>query len=144
MHEPDVLFLDEPTSGVDPLARRAFWKMINTFADRGMDLNGVERIELAAKGSADNITVNDLTGTDVKQVAIDLTGSNGAGDGAADTVTLNATGGNDHITVASSGASVVVSGLSAQVTIDGAEAANDTLVIHARPQCLCRRVHGSS
>ncbi len=36
MHEPDVLFLDEPTSGVDPLARRAFWKMINSFADRGM------------------------------------------------------------------------------------------------------------
>jgi ABC-2 type transport system ATP-binding protein len=36
MHEPDVLFLDEPTSGVDPLARRAFWKMINAFADRGM------------------------------------------------------------------------------------------------------------
>src|SRR5215510_6948098 len=95
-----------------------------------MDLDGVERIELAAKGSADNITVNDLTGTDVKQVAIDLTGNNGGGDGAADTVTVNATSGNDHITVASSGASVVVSGLSAQVTIDGAEAANDTLVIH--------------
>ncbi len=36
MHEPSVLFLDEPTSGVDPLARRAFWKMINSFADRGM------------------------------------------------------------------------------------------------------------
>jgi Ca2+-binding RTX toxin-like protein len=95
-----------------------------------MDLDGIERIQFHALGSVDNITVNDLTGTDVKQVAIDLTGSNGAGDGAADTVTLNATGGNDHITVASSGASVVVSGLSAQVTIDGAEAANDTLVIH--------------
>src|SRR3989440_3906590 len=38
MHEPDVLFLDEPTSGVDPLARRAFWKMINSFADRGMGI----------------------------------------------------------------------------------------------------------
>jgi drug efflux transport system ATP-binding protein len=36
MHEPRVLFLDEPTSGVDPLARRAFWRMINSFADSGM------------------------------------------------------------------------------------------------------------
>ncbi len=36
MHEPSVLFLDEPTSGVDPLARRAFWRMINAFADRGV------------------------------------------------------------------------------------------------------------
>jgi ABC-2 type transport system ATP-binding protein len=36
MHEPSVLFLDEPTSGVDPLARRAFWKMINNLADRGV------------------------------------------------------------------------------------------------------------
>jgi ABC-2 type transport system ATP-binding protein len=30
-----VLFLDEPTSGVDPLARRAFWRMINQLADMG-------------------------------------------------------------------------------------------------------------
>lgn len=35
LHEPSVLFLDEPTSGVDPLARRAFWRMINSLADRG-------------------------------------------------------------------------------------------------------------
>lgn len=34
--EPKVLLLDEPTSGVDPLARRAFWEMINELADRGV------------------------------------------------------------------------------------------------------------
>ncbi len=35
LHEPDILFLDEPTSGVDPLARRQFWKLINDFARNG-------------------------------------------------------------------------------------------------------------
>jgi ABC-2 type transport system ATP-binding protein len=36
MHEPDILFLDEPTSGVDPLARREFWQRINLLADSGV------------------------------------------------------------------------------------------------------------
>ena len=36
LHEPDILFLDEPTSGVDPLARREFWGRINALAECGV------------------------------------------------------------------------------------------------------------
>ncbi|HLY58918.1 MAG TPA: ATP-binding cassette domain-containing protein [Stellaceae bacterium] len=36
MHEPAVLFLDEPTSGVDPLTRRQFWTHINAMVERGV------------------------------------------------------------------------------------------------------------
>ncbi|ARP79873.1 ABC transporter ATP-binding protein [Bordetella genomosp. 8] len=35
LHEPDILFLDEPTSGADPLARRAFWRRITALAQTG-------------------------------------------------------------------------------------------------------------
>jgi ABC-2 type transport system ATP-binding protein len=38
MHEPDILFLDEPTSGVDPLARREFWLRINEQAEQGVTI----------------------------------------------------------------------------------------------------------
>ncbi len=36
MHEPEILFLDEPTSGVDPLARREFWHQINALSRAGV------------------------------------------------------------------------------------------------------------
>ena len=38
IHEPDILFLDEPTSGVDPLARREFWGRINALAESGVTI----------------------------------------------------------------------------------------------------------
>jgi ABC-2 type transport system ATP-binding protein len=36
IHEPPVLFLDEPTSGVDPISRRQFWDLIYTLSERGV------------------------------------------------------------------------------------------------------------
>ena len=36
LHEPPILFLDEPTSGVDPISRRGFWDMINNLASQGV------------------------------------------------------------------------------------------------------------
>src|SRR5262249_43329882 len=99
-----------------------------------MDLNGVEHIQVNALGGADTIPVNDLTGTDVTRVALDLSApaGSGQGDGAADTVKVNGTAGDDHINVASSGALVVVNGLAAQGTIAGAEGDKDSLVSHGR------------
>lgn len=38
LHEPSILFLDEPTSGVDPLARRRFWDLIYEMAEKGVSV----------------------------------------------------------------------------------------------------------
>jgi Ca2+-binding RTX toxin-like protein len=97
-----------------------------------MDLNGIERIQLVAQGGADTIVVNDLTGTDVKQVAIDLASppGSGLGDGQADTVILAGAASGDQVLVAGAGTSIGVDGLPVQVTIDGVESANDSLVIN--------------
>jgi Ca2+-binding RTX toxin-like protein len=97
-----------------------------------MDLGGVEHIQLNMLGGPDTITVNDLSGTDTIQVAIDLSqpSGSGTGDGAADTVITNGTANDDQISVATSGNSIVVKGLAAQVTVSGAESLNDSLVVN--------------
>ena len=70
-----------------------------------MDLDDVESIDLNALGGADTLTVNDLSGTDVAEVNVDLAGTIGgtAGDGAADAVISNATNGDDAINVTGAG-----------------------------------------
>ena len=98
-----------------------------------MDLNGLEQINLNTLGGADNITVGDLTGTAVTQVNLDMASppGSGIGDGQADMVIVNTTNGNDSVTVASDTSGVTILGLSANVHINGAEAANDRLIINA-------------
>jgi ABC-2 type transport system ATP-binding protein len=36
LHEPSILFLDEPTSGVDPISRRSFWSLIQQMGEKGV------------------------------------------------------------------------------------------------------------
>jgi RTX calcium-binding nonapeptide repeat (4 copies) len=99
-----------------------------------IDLTDVERIQFEAQGQhPDNITINDLTGTDVKQVAIDLGGgATGGGDGQVDKVFINATHG-QAITVADNNGLVTVSGLSNTLTITNFEANLDQLFFNNQP-----------
>jgi Ca2+-binding RTX toxin-like protein len=97
-----------------------------------MDLDDTERIDVQALGGVDNAVVNDITGTDLKLVAFDLEAAigGGAGDGAADSVTVNGTAGPDVIDVTADGGVVDVDGSPAEVTIDHPEAANDKLTVN--------------
>jgi Ca2+-binding RTX toxin-like protein len=108
---------------------------LRLFRDVGnvtMDVNGVEQVNVAALGGADTITVNDLSGTSVTNVNIDLTGTpgSGTGDGQADAVIVNGTTAADAITISGTGTTAVVAGLSATVHITHAEGANDSLRVN--------------
>jgi Ca2+-binding RTX toxin-like protein len=97
-----------------------------------MGLTNIETIDVNALGGADTITVDDLSKTSVKDIAIDLsaTPGSGVGDGQADTVVINATSGDDAINVTDNNGVVTVSGLSTDVTITGFDATTDRLVIN--------------
>ncbi len=100
-------------------------------ASISMDVNGVEHVNIVELGGADTTTVNDLSGTGVSNINIDLSSpaGSGAGDGAVDTVVLNATAANDVVKVNAAGGSASTSGLASQVTLSGAETA-DQLIVH--------------
>jgi hypothetical protein len=89
-----------------------------------------EGLNVRALRSADTITVDHLSGTDLKNANVDLSGFDRNGDGAADTVIVNGSDKKDNVSVTRSGSQVLTSGLAAQTTIVGSEPANDTLRIN--------------
>src|SRR5262249_51994228 len=97
-----------------------------------MDLNNVEAIDFNALGGADNIVVNDVSGTDLVEVNIDLASpaGSGTGDGAADTVSVSGTAGADLITVTGSAGNVTISGPAVTVNITGSEGDRDKLTVN--------------
>jgi Ca2+-binding RTX toxin-like protein len=98
-----------------------------------MDLNDTEKVFFQALGGADNVVVNDLSGTDVTQVETDLAAAIGGavGDGQPDTITVNGTNGDDVILAAGQNGTANVTGLPASVRILNAEPANDRLIVRA-------------
>ena len=83
IHEPEALFLDEPTAGVDPISRRAFWELIYELAEGGttilvtthymdeaehcQELVFIQRGNLVAQGSPEVVKVTQMHG-DVLEV----------------------------------------------------------------------------
>jgi Ca2+-binding RTX toxin-like protein len=97
-----------------------------------MDVGGTETVDLRTLGGADTVAFNDLTGTDVTKANIDLAGviGGGAGDAAADRITVNGTNGPDNIAVTANGGIVDVTGLFIAIGISHSEVANDLLAIN--------------
>ena len=77
-----------------------------------LDVNDVERVDVNARGGSDSIIVNDLTGTDVAEIRVDLALQPlaGAGDGAPDSVVVNGTAGGDLIPVLGTAGGILVNG----------------------------------
>jgi Ca2+-binding RTX toxin-like protein len=96
-----------------------------------MDLNDVESIVAKTLGGADNLAVNDLSGTDVVDVVADLAASAGGDDGQPDNVVATATNGDDVATVLGAGPNAQVSGLPALISVSGAVAGSDRVTVNA-------------
>jgi Ca2+-binding RTX toxin-like protein len=109
-------------------------RLTRDIANVTMDTDGVEVVNIVTLAGADNITVNDLTGTSVTQVNLDLAGTpgSGTGDNLADNVIVNGTNASDTILVAGSASGVTVSGLKSTITIKGSDAALDQLTVNAQ------------
>lgn len=88
-----------------------------------MEMTRVERLDLDALGGADDITIDDMSGTDFRRADVDLsaTGNSGGGDGASDCVQVNGTANADHIKVKAHGTRVDVEGLQTETRVTGAE-----------------------
>ncbi len=126
-----LFFGSNASENINILANGGRVLFLRDVASVTMDLDDVENIEFRALGGADNIVVGDLSGTDMTRVDLDLRGPNGGGDGAADTVTVNGTNGDDVFGPFGDAGGVGVFGLQAAVNIFSPEQANDRLTLNA-------------
>jgi Ca2+-binding RTX toxin-like protein len=94
-----------------------------------IDMNDVESIDAKLLGGADSLHVADLSGTDIVRVNADLAATGGGDDGQPDNVVVDATNGDDVVSIAGGATNLSVSGLSAFVSVSGGSAVNDRLTV---------------
>ena len=99
-------------------------RFTRNIANITMDLNDVESITARTVGGADDVTVHDLSGTDIRRVTTDL----GGNDGSTDRVNAEATNGDDVASITGAGPDATVSGLAARTVVAGA-GAGDRLTV---------------
>ena len=102
-------------------------QVLRDVANINLDVAGVEHINLQDHRGADFLTVNDLTGTGVKDVNIDLT-PDSADDAGVETITVNATASNDKVVLKGSAYDTQVSGLAATTHVLHSSA-TDSLIV---------------
>jgi Ca2+-binding RTX toxin-like protein len=85
------------------------------------DMGGIEQFALRLLGGEDFFTADDMVGTPLRDVRVDLGDFAGAGDAAVDTVAVNGTNRADHVDVTTANGQVDVTGLREAVHITGAE-----------------------
>jgi RTX calcium-binding nonapeptide repeat (4 copies) len=94
-----------------------------------MDMDGVEQLDLTTLGGADTVTLNDLTGSDLRVANVDLAAITGQGDGSLDNVVVNGSNKADNVDVSADASAVDVDGLHTSVHLAGGET-QDALTLH--------------
>ena len=116
---------DPETIGVSATADH----LVVDWSGASTDAANVEQLTVEPLGGIDSVTIGDLSTTAVGRVSIDLRAAAGStGDGQADTVALNGTGGQDTITLRPDAGRVLVDGPFSEVAVKGYEAGDGILL----------------
>jgi Ca2+-binding RTX toxin-like protein len=91
------------------------------------DFGGIEHLRVRTLGGTDTVFAGNLGGTGLQTAQVDLSQFDDTPDGQRDAIVLNGTSRRDSVAVTRSNAAVLVDGLPVQMTVLGAEAANDAL-----------------
>lgn len=127
----DAMFFNGSNASehVDLSANGSRLSLVRDVGTVAMDVDGVERVDVAARGGEEVVSVNDLAGTAVTAVNVDLRGDSGAGDLQTDSVVVHGSGADDVSVIAGDAGSALLIGLAVGVNVTNADHAVDMLTV---------------